>query len=74
MHDWGGLIDGGEVADAEHAQVRDSECSTLSDELVNKDRFGGRDVHTWYSWGCNLPSLAFLAKALASAEIVSETF
>jgi hypothetical protein len=30
--------------------------------------------HTWYSWGCSLPSLAFLAKALASAEMVVRPF
>jgi len=30
--------------------------------------------YTWYSWGCSLPSLAFLAKALVSAEMVARPF
>lgn len=30
--------------------------------------------HTWYSCGCSFPSLAFLARALVSAEMVVRPF
>jgi len=53
-------------------------------ETVNVPPYQGRwlaglssmcvDEHTWYSWGCSLPSLAFFAKALASAEMVARPF
>lgn len=61
------------MADTEHAQVRDRERSTLLEVLICWDQ-SGVNQRTWYSWGCSLPSLAFLAKALVSAEMVVRPF
>jgi len=52
---------------------------TVNDPPCGRPHLAGTSLmcsneRTWYSWGCSLPSLAFLAKALVSAEMVARPF
>jgi len=61
------------MIDVIHSEVGNSESTTLERSryvrIPDTQRFN--EISTWYSDGDSLPSRAFLARALVSAEIVA---
>lgn len=64
--------DRSEVADAKHPKVRNGEGTALHANKFTSFTQTRYKTQTWYSEGCNLPSLAFLASAFVSADIVAK--
>jgi hypothetical protein len=58
------------MGDTEHPEVGDRKCSALC-QSQRKIRAVETKQPTWYSAGASLPSRAFFANALVSAEMVA---